>query len=143
MVEKNNPPSLTSFDFGEGDENVVFVETVDVIEGVKCDVYSVEGNNSKDLGIIKIELGHKTPLQKVLKGDQTIEGHVSGKGLLQIIRASGDEEIYPVDEGINEHFSVDVGIGDTMQWQADENANLKAFEICIPPYEEGRYENLK
>jgi len=30
-----------------------------------------------------------------------------------------------------------------MQWEADKEADLVAYEICFPPYEDGRYENLK
>ncbi len=29
-----------------------------------------------------------------------------------------------------------------MQWQADPNSPLEAYEICYPPYQDGRYENL-
>jgi hypothetical protein len=30
-----------------------------------------------------------------------------------------------------------------MRWEADPKSNLKAYEICFPPYEDGRYENIK
>lgn len=140
-TEKKATP-LAEFKFDEGLKKVVFVETVPVVEGVECDVYSVEGDNNKDLGIIRIKLGSSTPLQKVLRGEKTIEGYVSGKGKLTIIRASGEEEIHPVDDKNKGMFSIDVGIGDTMQWQADKDSDLVAFEICIPPYEDGRYENI-
>jgi hypothetical protein len=36
-----------------------------------------------------------------------------------------------------------VGIGDVMQWEADKETDLVAYEICFPPYEDGRYENIK
>lgn len=143
MVTEQSRLSLTEFVFKEGLKGVDFVETVQVIEGVECDVYSVRGDNSKDLGIIRIGLGAKTPLQKVLKGKRTVEGHVSGRGKLIITRADGEEEVYPVYDDIKKKFQIDVGIGDTMQWQADENSELVAFEMCIPPYENGRYENLE
>lgn len=143
MVAEQNHPPLTEFEFEEGLRGVDFIETVQVTEDVKCDVYSVRDDDSKDLGIIRIDLGAKTPLQKVQKGVETVEGHVSGKGTLTITRASGEEEVYPVCDDAQEKFKIDVGIGDTMQWQADKDSELVAFEICIPPYEDGRYENLE
>lgn len=30
-----------------------------------------------------------------------------------------------------------------MQWRADEQENLVVFEVCYPPYEADRFENLK
>ncbi len=140
-VEPGATP-LTEFQFEEGSKRLNFVETVDVVEGVKCEVYSVQGDTSKDLGIIKIQLGHSTPLQKILEGERTIEGFVSGKGKLKITRANGEEEVHPVDDKNEQKFSINVGIGDTMQWHADEGSSLVAFEICVPPYEEGRFKNL-
>ena len=133
---------LTEFQFEEGLESVNFIETISVVDDVTCDVYSVEDDTSKDLGIIKIKLGSKTRRQRVKKGERTIEGHVSGRGKLTITRKkSGKSEIHPVDDNII-RFSIDVGIGDVMQWLADENSNLVAFEVCIPPYEEGRFEDI-
>jgi hypothetical protein len=44
-----------------------FIETMVVKEGVECDVYGFEGDTSKDLGIVRVKKGHKTPLQRVLK----------------------------------------------------------------------------
>jgi len=143
MDNEQSRPPLTEFNFGQGPEGVIFEETVSVVEGVECDVYCVKDDISKDLGIIRIALGHKTPLQRVLKGEKTVEGHVSGEGVLVITRTDGNEEIYPVSEDVNQHFSIDVGIGEKMQWQASENSHLEAFEICIPPYEEGRYEDIE
>jgi hypothetical protein len=29
-----------------------------------------------------------------------------------------------------------------MQWFADDDSSLTAYEICYPPYEDGRYENI-
>ena len=39
-------------------------------------------------------------------------------------------------------FSIDVKVGDTMQWKADLNSRLVVYEVCYPPYADGRYENL-
>jgi len=133
---------LTEFAFEEGPKDVMFMETMQIAEDVECDVYSFKVGDGKDLGIIRVGPGAKTPLQKVLGGERTVEGHVSGKGLLIITRANGEEEIHSVDDSTVE-FQIDVGIGDTMQWQADEDFGLTAFEICIPPYQDGRYENLE
>jgi len=135
-------PPIDEFRFEEGMKKVLFVETMEVSDGVQCDVYSLKGDNSKDLGIIRIK-GTKTPLQRVLKGERTVEGFILGKGKLTITRADGKEEIHQVDDKHNQEFKIDVGIGDLMQWQADEGCDLIAFEICIPPYEEGRFQNIK
>ena len=97
----------------------------------------------KDLGIIKIKPGYKTPLQKVLKGDRTVEGYISGKGKLTLTRANGAQEIHIVGEESKGSFSVTVEIGELMQWEADKNSDLVNYEICFPPYEDGRYENIK
>lgn len=134
--------TLADFDFGNGPEKVLFVETMNVVDGVECDVYTVEGDDSKDLGIIRIK-GTKTPLQRVLQGEKTVEGFISGKGKLTITRQNRLEEIYEVDGSKKTNFKIDVGIGDTMQWQADPGCDLIAFEICVPPYQDGRYENLE
>lgn len=142
MKDKKEHPLLTEFRFGKEPEKIIFQETVHVVDGVECDVYSVEDDDSKDLGIIRIGIGGKTPLQKVLKGERTVEGHVSGKGKLTITKVDGKQEIHPVDKNTKGHFSIDVGIGETMQWEADKGSELIAFEICIPPYKDGRYKNL-
>lgn len=134
---------LREFEFEAGPENVSFMESFQVNENVTCDVYTFTDDNSKDLGIIKIQLGGSTPLQKVVAGERTVEGFVSGKGKLSITRSNGDEEIHHVDGKNSQGFMIDVGIGDCMQWKADKNEELVAFEICIPPYKDGRFENLK
>ncbi len=36
---------------------------------------------------------------------------------------------------------VEVKIGECMQWEAMEDG-LVFYEICYPPYKEGRYENI-
>jgi len=133
---------LTSFQWDKQDQAVSFIETQEVISGVQCDVYTFTDDKNKDLGIIRIEAGHKTPLQKVLKGDKTIEGYLSGKGKLVITKATGEEKTYPVDENTKKPFEVKVRIGELMQWHADNNSELMFYEICFPPYEDGRYENL-
>lgn len=138
MQTVNSNAHLTEFEFEGQKQKVSFIETTNVAQGVKCDIYKFEGDGSKDLGVIKIGPNCKTPLQKVLKGDKTIEGYISGEGKL-IVTTGGKDKIYQAKE--SEKFSVDVNIGETMQWQAGEKP-LVAYEICFPPYEDGRYENL-
>lgn len=141
-VEQNTTP-LKSFRFEENEQVVSYVETMRVTDGVDCEVYTFDGDSSKDLGIIKINPGRKTPLQKVLKGDRTIEGYVSGKGKLYVTKPDGRQETYAVGEESRKPFSVIVEIGELMQWEADEDSDLVAYEICFPPYEDGRYQNIE
>lgn len=133
---------LNTFDFENKTQPISFVETIKVTVGVECDVYTFDGDNSKDLGVIRIGLGFKTPLQKVLKGDKTIEGYIFGKGKLVITKPDNTQEEYPVSKDTQKPFTVTVSIGEKMQWPADKNSQLVAYEICFPPYEDGRYENL-
>jgi hypothetical protein len=140
IEQQTNQLQVISF---EGKElPISFVETTHVVDGVDCDVYSFIGDTSKDLGVVKISPGSKTPLQRVLKGDRTVEGYVSGKGKLTITKTDGKQEVY-VAEGESQKPVVTVGIGELMQWEADEKVGLVAYEICFPPYEDGRYEDLK
>lgn len=127
----------------EGKEQpVIFQETIKVTDGVECDVYKFDGDLNKDLGIIRIQAGKKTPLQKVLKGNRTIEGYVSGKGKLTITKSDNTKNIYRVGDS-RKPVSITVAIGELMQWQSDTNSELAAYEVCFPPYEDGRYENIE
>lgn len=133
---------LNSFEFEKQSLPVAFVETAEVIEGVACDVYKFSGDDTRDLGIIRIDPGYNTPKQRILKGDKTVEGYVSGKGKLVIISADGIQTEYSVGHGEPAPFSLNVGASETMQWFADPDSDLITYEICYPPYEEGRFENL-
>ncbi|MFH1832821.1 MAG: hypothetical protein ABH816_01455 [Candidatus Levyibacteriota bacterium] len=135
-------PKLNNFAWEGKPQPVKFVETSQVTKGVECDVYGFENDSTKDLGIIRVQCGCKTPLQKVLGGDTTIEGYFSGKGNLDIKRANGEKETYQVGEKPEEKFSISVEIGDLMQWHAAENSDLTIYEICFPPYADGRFENI-
>lgn len=137
------PTPLKVFKYEGKSLSISFASTLNVTTGVQCDVYEFVGDKSKDLGIIKISPGSKTPLQKVLKGNKTIEGYVSGKGKLTITKASGKKEIYEVSDDLEEPISVSVVINELMQWEADEKYELVVYEICYPPYEDGRYENIE
>lgn len=55
-------PRLVTFGMGGEVHAVRYVVTENVAPGVKCDVYSFPDDISKDLGIIQIEPGFKTPL---------------------------------------------------------------------------------
>ena len=98
---------------------VVFAETIQVADGVGCDVYKFVGDDSKDLGIIRIKAGCKTPLQKVLKGERTV-GFISGRGRLAVTAPGGEQKIYDGENGL----AVEVKIGELMQWQAGADADV-------------------
>jgi len=51
--------------------------------------------------------------------------------------------VYIADGESEEPIVVTVGVGEIMQWKADKESGLAVYEICFPPYEDGRYENLK
>ena len=132
---------ITAYEFEGQSQRVSYLGTSAVTEGVECDVYEFEGDKTKDLGIIRISAGAKTPLQRVLKGDRTVEAYISGRGRLVLRRKDATEdEIHPAEEG--QRFSVDVHEGDTMRWEAADDSGLVVSEVCFPPYEDGRYENL-
>jgi hypothetical protein len=94
MENKQEVTPIKQIAFDGKEQAVSFVETMQVSYGVECDVYVFEGDETKDLGIIKIKSGSKTPLQKVLKGDRTIEGYISGNGKLTITKLDGTQQIY-------------------------------------------------
>ena len=115
-------------------EPVKFVETIVVKEGVSCDVYEYTDSKEKDLAVVTVQPGASTPLQKVLQGDKTIEGYLSGAGKLVLDKK---EYLAPGDLG-----EINVSIGSLMQWTASDVEGLIFYEICHPPYQDGRYENL-
>lgn len=120
-------------------EKVEFIDTQVVTDGVECDVYTFTENTSKDLGIIRIKESASTPKQLILKGDKTVEGFLAGKADLAFRRTASDEVIYAYTD---DSYGNDVAlsVGDTMQWSATEDS--VCYEICYPPYEDGRFENL-
>ena len=127
---------LSSFDFRGSEFLVRFVEQMQVKEGVDCDVYAFAGDDMRDLAIVMVKKGFKTPLQKVVEGTETIEGFMSGKGTLRIGLPDGQIISY-VFPNKNAHNEVIIAIGQTMQWQAAED--LTFYEICSPPYKDGRF----
>lgn len=120
---------------------VSYRETSIVKEGVECEVYKFDDDETKDLGIIKVDRGCSTPLQRVLQGSSTIEGYLDGKGTLTVTDGDGTENIFEFAGGESGR-EIEVIIGQTMQWTADPDSDLIFYEICTPPYQDGRYENL-
>jgi len=118
-------------------EQIELVDSSQVTAGVTCEVYKFTNSEKKDLGKVFVKAGHKTPKQKVLQGEKTIESFEKGQGTLTIISSSGAQTEYLFPGDVE---SVDVKIGETMQWEAYED--LVFNEICWPPYQDGRFENL-
>ena len=141
-AEQGSHHELTEFAFERKPQHIKFVEKVAVTEGVVCDVYFFVGDETKDLGIITIQPGCSTPRQLVLGGSRTIEGYISGRGELIIDSSNGEKEFYPVDDSYPGRFQVDVNVGDVMQWLAEKDSSLVVYEICFPPYKDGRYQDL-
>lgn len=140
MTEK-----LATFERTDGQPAVQFVRTTPVCEGVSCDEYKFTDDESCDLGIITVRPGHRTPRQKVLQGDATIEGYLSGSATLWVTKEDGTAMCFSFD-GLSGNPNPDnevlVDVGDTMQWIAADDSELVFYEICFPPYQEGRFENL-
>lgn len=134
---------LKQFNYDGKSIPVNFTESSEITNGVRCDVYRFPEDESRDLGVIYIEAGYRTPLQRVLKGEKTIEGFYIGKGTLTITKENGEKEIYEVDDKLGKEFSREVKIGEIMQWQAAPDSSLITYEVCYPPYQPGRYEDLK
>lgn len=120
---------------------VQFKETLTVKEGVECDIYSFVDDDSKDLAIVTVLDGCKTPMQRILSGSKTIEGFVSGEGMLTVREDNGESKTHVFKEGGNK-YEVAVKVGQIMQWEASKGSNLVFSEICYPPYKDGRFENL-
>jgi len=131
---------LTQFKLDDKSVPVRFVETQTVKEGVECDVYVFTDDSSKDLAIVRVSQGYKTPLQRVLIGDRTIEGFYDGVGTLTVRSVNGQSDEYAF--GSSDNKEVVVEIGQIMQWHADGKGDLTFYEICEPPYADGRFENI-
>lgn len=128
---------LSAFTYKGAKLAVTFIETTTVTEGVECDVYAFTNDSSKDLGIIRIKKGARTPKQLIVEGEQTIEGLVSGNAQLHITRG---DSTYVHDFTESGTAPVSVAVGEIMQWQALEDSIL--YELCIPAYKDGRFKNL-
>lgn len=120
---------------------VSFIETMQVKDGVECDTYSFIGDDTQDLAIVRVTKGFKTPLQKILQGNKTIEGFLEGKGTLVVQLEDDTTNTYDLD-ATNANKEVEVKVGQTMQWTAPNDTDLVFYEICDPPYQDGRFEDL-
>lgn len=120
------------------EETIKFIETTEVVPGVRCDIYAYVDDSQKDLAVVTVNPGCKTPLQRVVSGIKTLEKFVSGKGILRIRTVSGEEKKYSYPGSQTE---VEVEIGQLMQWEAIDMP-LVFEEMCCPPYTEGRFENI-
>ena len=120
------------------DRNPIFVESSEVQNSVICDVYSFdtlsEISNS-DLGIVVIESDYSTPLQRILTGEKTIEGHISGSDYLVVDTGTLDQKKFEVQADCT--FEITLNIGQTMQWFS--TSDLVIYEICYPKYSDGRF----
>lgn len=96
-------------------QKVNLIEATQVKEGVVCDVYEFANDNTKDLGIVKVSKGFKTPLQKVLGGEKTIEIFEARVGQLKVIGADKKERIYNFP---GQQSEVEVQVGEIMEWEA-------------------------
>jgi predicted alpha/beta hydrolase family esterase len=120
-------------------EPVKFIKTQNVKDGVDCDVYSYVNDISKDLGIIRIQQGSTTPKQRILKGEKTTEGFLYGSLSFTFSKDSSLQTTYDYSDNSYGTETI-LGIGDIMQWSAE--ADSLCYEICYPPYEDGRFEVL-
>lgn len=75
-----------------------------------------------------------------MRGEKTVEGYISGEGEFIIERIGGKKDVFKVKDG--DSFQIDVKVGEIMQWRNTKNSDLIFFEICLPPYSDGRYKNL-
>lgn len=116
---------------------VKFIESSEVKDGVVCDVYEFVNDKRRDLGIVSVQEGYRTPLQLVVGGEKTVEIFQQGQGVLTVIDQNGDKHEYNFP---SEQSKVEVKIGEKMQWEA--LADLVFAEICYPPYKDGRFKNL-
>lgn len=120
---------------------VRYIETMQVKAGVECDTYAFVGDDTQDLAIVRVTKGFKTPLQRVLQGNKTIEGFFSGRGRLVVQPDGKTVENYEFD-GTTSNTEVEIKVGQLVQWAATDDTDLVFYEICDPPYQDGRFENL-
>lgn len=87
---------------------VIYTETTYPNDDTECDVYIFDNDPSRDLAIIKVKPHGQTPKQRVVSGEQTFEGYMSGFGNLCV-----NDKVYTFpSESLSE---VEVKAGDCMQ----------------------------
>ncbi len=85
---------LSSFTINDKSLEVDYIETINVKDGVVCDTYSFKEDTERDLAVVRVDKGSKTPLQKVFEGTSTIEGFIGGEGALEVVRSDGKVETH-------------------------------------------------
>lgn len=140
MVEIN--PKSNEIELQGNKRIIEFIETLQVKEGVECDIYKFKDDASSDIAVVRVSKGYKTPLQRILQGDETIEIYASGDGSLSVWGLDSDLRHYSFSSG-DAPLEISVNVGEQMQWAASNDNDLTFYELCTPPYEEGRFENLE
>jgi hypothetical protein len=59
---------LSHFMYSSETLEVKYIETQTVKDGVQCDIYEFIDDSSKDLAIVRVAAGFKTPKQLVVMG---------------------------------------------------------------------------
>lgn len=131
---------LEKFFFNGKSLSGIYRTTSEIVEGIKCDTYSFTDDPTRDLAIVRVRAGCKTPLQKVVGGTETLEGYIHGKGKLTI-HENGHTESIRYESEKDSKQPITIVVGTTMQWTAEEDSDIEFYEICTPPYEEGRFKN--
>lgn len=126
---------------------VKHVKTVAEAPGVTSDVYTFLTRNmlratNRDLAILHFEPGASLPRQRMVQGITTVEGFISGDGILHIVRANGQEETHFFRGRNSGRPIVEVHMDDIMQLRAFKRSPFESFEICYPPYTDGRFQDL-
>lgn len=119
---------------------VEHVDMHEILPDVYVDLYRFVGNSTCDLARVEVVRGAKTPLYLLVDGERTIERYQSGTGTLEVIENDGWRTVhhFPKDDGSRD---VVIEIGETIQWHAT-GSDLVYDELCWPPYEAGRFENI-
>lgn len=145
-ILRSNASYLKSIDF-EGSLLPVKYRQTTHIEGnpgVTCDEYNIDGDETRDLGVIKIEGGCSTPVQEVRwvqDRQRAVEKYVKGSGTLKVKNPNGETILYLVSSKSRMPLSVDIFPGDLIQWRADIGSKLEVYEILSPSYNENWFRN--
>lgn len=140
LLDKFMNNRINDFKFNGVSLEVEFIEQTMVKDGVSCDIYKFVKDDEMDLATVEIEPNNHTPRQLVMKGDKTIEGYIFGEGRLVRVTKNGLVEKFKLSH--NSNFTIEVNVGGQMQWFSSSNSELVFYEICFPPFEDGRFKNL-
>lgn len=129
------------------EHQIEHTDSLAVVEGVLCDTYAFTEDASRDLAIVTVNPGVATPLHEVVSGTKTLEGYVSGAGKLCIAGIQGATTIHTfgqpnIQKTETTTKEIEIVVGDIVQWRADPLLPLTFYEICEPPYEDGRFRVL-